>query len=284
MFLCVICDSACRLVELNPSKKKSIRIAVCSECGHAFHPSPPPEWIDSTIYNKKYHSNRDEEKHREFRQARHERHAQYLSRLQAQGKQIRILDVGCGSGEFLEIARKAGIECYGVEISDYARKCATSRGFQIIGASIDDVSDKFDVIRSCHVLEHIPSPRLFVKKAKKLISREGIFLTEVPNERISLFSRLRRYLFYRTNVISSAPHIHYFSPKSLKLLFFKEGIRTLEIATYSDRRTYSKANFNTRLRSDMVNILLRFGDMSCMGRNIICAAYIGRDKKILSSI
>src|SRR3972149_7217318 len=39
----------------------------------------------------------------------------------------KILDVGCGEGEFLEICQKAGTECFGVDISNYALKKAKGK-------------------------------------------------------------------------------------------------------------------------------------------------------------
>ena len=85
-----------------------------------------------------------------------------LINLKKHRKTNRILDVGCGHGFFLEIAKKRGWKVYG---SDYADGCVdicTKKGIDMHrGTMTDDafIPEMFDVITSFEVLEHINTPK-----------------------------------------------------------------------------------------------------------------------------
>ena len=78
-----------------------------------------------------------------------------------------VLDIGCGYGTHLELANKLGWECFGIEVSDHARKVAIQRhGDRVYFAeSIDElIPHKFDLILLLDIIEHLSDPyRLFYK-------------------------------------------------------------------------------------------------------------------------
>ena len=107
----------------------------------------------------------------------------------------RLLDVGCGVGTFMMAAEAQGWRVEGIELSDSAVR-ASNKIHNIpvqIGdfLQIDLEPGAFRAIVAWEVLEHLPNPRAFVAKARRLLS-PGVcsparFLTRGPR------SRLRRY-------------------------------------------------------------------------------------------
>ena len=107
----------------------------------------------------------------------------------------RLLDVGCGTGKALEAFREIGWDVTGVEINPQAASIARRRlGCQILLGGFEEVplgDERFDVVRFCHNLEHLPSPRGALEKAQRILRPTGLVWIEVPNA-ASLERRLFR--------------------------------------------------------------------------------------------
>lgn len=100
------------------------------------------------------------------------------------GKTGSMLDVGCGTGEFLGTCKEAGWQTMGIEPSEMARK----QGRENFGldvreeAAIDSLPEKsFDAITMWHVLEHVPDLPARVKRLKLLLKDDGVLIVAVPN-------------------------------------------------------------------------------------------------------
>ena len=94
----------------------------------------------------------------------------------------RVLDVGCGSGAFLELLRSLGWIVAGVEPDPPAREAAASRGIQV-AATLEEIADRpgFDFVTMSHVLEHVPDPIAFLTSASELLKEGGRLLVVTPN-------------------------------------------------------------------------------------------------------
>ncbi len=98
------------------------------------------------------------------------------------GKGEKILDFGCGTGEFLSTMNKAGWEVTGVEPSDSARLKAEILIARKVHSSLEGaLSEKFDVITAWHVLEHVPDLTQTIFQLKSLLKKDGIIFIAVPN-------------------------------------------------------------------------------------------------------
>lgn len=105
---------------------------------------------------------------------------QYASKKES----LKVLDVGCGDGKFLEIFRKNGYVCLGLEPSATAAKIAREKGFEVIDTPFLDMPPsygQFDFIFMDNVIEHINEPNDFAKKAFDLLLPGGIYVTKTPN-------------------------------------------------------------------------------------------------------
>jgi 2-polyprenyl-3-methyl-5-hydroxy-6-metoxy-1,4-benzoquinol methylase len=95
-----------------------------------------------------------------------------------------ILDVGCGTGEFLKVAKLQGWKTAGVEPSSHARQQAHASISMDIKSSFSEISNrdaKFDAITLWHVLEHIDDLNTTIEILKNLLTENGTIFIAVPN-------------------------------------------------------------------------------------------------------
>src|SRR5437868_4716074 len=86
----------------------------------------------------------------------------------------KILDVGCGTGEFLSEMKTEGWDIAGVEPSASARESAEKKTDIKIFKSLDNVSENnFSAITLWHVLEHLHDPNQALQRLYKLIKENG---------------------------------------------------------------------------------------------------------------
>jgi SAM-dependent methyltransferase len=104
----------------------------------------------------------------------------------AQGRGLkRVLDVGCGSGSFLDLARAAGCETSGLELNAAAAKKARAKGHRVFDRLLHQLDPAetggFDLITLFQVLEHVGDPAGLVQQAAGLIHPGGCVSIAVPS-------------------------------------------------------------------------------------------------------
>lgn len=96
----------------------------------------------------------------------------------------RLLDYGCGVGDFLLYSKNNGCEISGCDLSEDARKFASEKlGVQITEpAKLTSLPDRqFDVITLWHVFEHVAELETLSKELHRLIADNGKLVVAVPN-------------------------------------------------------------------------------------------------------
>jgi O-antigen chain-terminating methyltransferase len=100
----------------------------------------------------------------------------------------KVLDIGCGRGEFLELMREAGIPARGIDLNAESVDGCRSKGLQAEVAdlfvhldSLDDAS--LDGIFTAQVVEHLPPHRVpeMIRLAARKLVRGGVMAIETPN-------------------------------------------------------------------------------------------------------
>jgi SAM-dependent methyltransferase len=97
----------------------------------------------------------------------------------------RLLDVGCGAGHLLALARAAGWDVAGVDPSDAA--CALARreyGLQVEAAPLETAdlpSASFDVVTMVNVLDQAPDPVRLLEATRRVLRPGGLMMARVPN-------------------------------------------------------------------------------------------------------
>jgi 2-polyprenyl-3-methyl-5-hydroxy-6-metoxy-1,4-benzoquinol methylase len=139
-------------------------------------------------------------------------------------KNTRLLDVGCGTGDFLKICAMAGWEVRGVEPNDNARKIAQQKLSENSNASVESTLPEseltFDIITLWHALEHVSDLELYLKFLQKYLSPNGRLLIAVPNYK-SFDARHYKSFWAAFDV---PRHFWHFSKSSISKLFSEKGL------------------------------------------------------------
>ena len=131
----------------------------------------------------------------------------------------RLLEVGCARGDFLSVARES-FTVYGVEpnpeLAEGARRIAP-----IHQGLVETLPDEdFDVAVSFHVIEHVDSPKRFIRAMAQRVRPGGFVVIETPN--IESFP----FKLFRSRWREFIPeHYYFFSPKTIQQLMEVEGLR-----------------------------------------------------------
>ncbi|MEI6299849.1 MAG: methyltransferase domain-containing protein [Betaproteobacteria bacterium] len=98
----------------------------------------------------------------------------------------RVLDVGCGTGNFLDAAKAiTGGDVAGIELNPDSAKAARERGLSVDGILIEDHARShpvfYDVVSTFQVLEHISDVGGFIRACIEALKPGGLFIVGVPN-------------------------------------------------------------------------------------------------------
>ena len=142
------------------------------------------------------------------------------------GKQQKsILDVGAGSGDFLQYCKDNKYQVTGTEPSETARRIAKAKGIDLY-ESIDQVLDqKFDVITLWHVLEHVPNLFECLDQLKSMLKEDGKLIVAVPN-----FKSYDAEYYQEYWAAYDVPrHLWHFSQKSIRNLFDSVEMKVTQV-------------------------------------------------------
>jgi SAM-dependent methyltransferase len=142
----------------------------------------------------------------------------------------RVLDFGCGAGDFLALERDRGWECCGVEVNERAIAAAQARGLEVRRSTAEYPSNSFDYVRANHSLEHVLDPAAQLREMYRALKPGGTLFIGVPT-RDGLPARIfGRYWWY----LGAPVHPVTFSTAALTDLARAIGFRPVRIATNSD--------------------------------------------------
>src|SRR3989344_1664925 len=149
---------------------------------------------------------------------------------------MKLLDIGCGNGFFLEVALRLGIRnLYGIEpgISSIQKARPTVRKKIKQGIFKKGMYKKnfFDIVTCFQTLDHVTSPTTFLRDIKEVLKTGGIVLFVVHNT-----DGLSVKLLGEKSPIFDIEHIYLFNKKSLKLLFAKHGFKNVQV--FDVKNTY----------------------------------------------
>lgn len=137
----------------------------------------------------------------------------------------KLLDIGCGTGYFIEAAERSEWKVKGIEPNSTARKLAQSKNLKV-SESLKDINDnkKFDVITLFHVLEHMHNLRKSTKKIVELLNDNGTLIIAVPNF-VSFDSK-----YYGSNWagLDVPRHLYHFNKISVQKLAEEFNLRITE--------------------------------------------------------
>lgn len=225
---CRLCQSFdCKLLFV----KNDYEVKKCNRCKHQFLNFKPSVQFLTDYYAKDYfndpgikHAFSNYEEESKNLSKTFIKHCNVLRKYHQKGK---LLDIGCATGTFMEIAREY-FQVYGVEISAYAGKIAKKKGLNVFTGQLEQSSYNkpyFDVVTLWDTIEHLPHPLKTLEKINQITKPKGIVALTTGNVD-SLISKASGKSWHLYNV---PQHLSYFSPKSITYLFNQCGFEVKEI-------------------------------------------------------
>jgi SAM-dependent methyltransferase len=234
---CPVCSRADGVAYL---EARGYRVAQCRSCGLWYvNPQPEPEEL-----RQFYASYDDGEQWRKLEGHFNRAIRAAILRRKNLGS---VLDVGCGSGNFLRCMKEKGFSVFGIEPSgsgsDYARN---EHGLDIYHGMMEDylaaqAGQRFDVITLLNVLEHLTDPAGALVQLRQALVSDGVLAVVVPDARFhDLVGRLRRRLGFADPYWIEQPksilsgfklpdHLCSFQPATLAALLNRCGLRVVAI-------------------------------------------------------
>lgn len=209
---CAVCGSG-RLHAL-PSYSDA-GLMRCEDCGFVFA-GEVPSIAELTHHYGQY------DRHADVSEVTVARYRELLAVFERYRQSNRILDVGCGSGLFLQTARELGWDVYGTEFTDEAIELCTGRGITMAHApaGADEFAPGFfDAVTAFEVFEHLLSPRDELVSIARATRPGGMLYVTTPN----FDSLSRRLLRERWRVIEYPEHLSYFTARTLPGLVQRFG-------------------------------------------------------------
>jgi SAM-dependent methyltransferase len=154
----------------------------------------------------------------------YERWLDALERVRAPG---RLLDIGCGTGLFLAVARRRGWQPFGIDDCIEATRYAREHfGLDVKGGEFSDFAasgERFDAITGWDIIEHSRAPVELLRAVRRCLAPGGVMALSTPNQR-SILDRVAGALYRSSGGRITAPlekfyieqHFLYFTPDTLE--------------------------------------------------------------------
>lgn len=142
----------------------------------------------------------------------------------------RFLDVGCGSGEVLLVARERGWEVAGAEPVEQSAEIARDRGLDVRTALLQDSgleTGAWDVVSAFHVLEHITDGQAFLRLLATYAKPGGLVVVEMPNW--SSYDRMRKGAAWPG--VRPLEHVAHYGPATLRRAMERAGLEPVTVRT-----------------------------------------------------
>jgi SAM-dependent methyltransferase len=177
-----------------------------------------------------------------------------------------LLDIGCGTGNFLAAARDAGYHVSGIELDRNAAHFARERlGLQrVLALTISEFAEQhskeqFDVVTFFEVLEHQAAPIEFLQRVRTCVRPGGVIALSVPN---------RERWLTGPDVLDFPPnHFSRWNTVALKKFLDIQGFDVLSVREQPASVTYTAQMMHVALRTGITQLLM--GAASTSFRDVI---------------
>lgn len=153
----------------------------------------------------------------------------------------RLLDVGCGTGELLNIAQRRGWEVWGIDNCP-SRIAQAKERYNLNNLSVttlekaDFHEEEFDALVMWDIIEHLSHPNQILQKARRLLKKDGLLLISTANQH-SLLGMIADGLYrlslkrvtWPLKTLYPLTHPLYFTPETLKKIVTNNGLTVIKI-------------------------------------------------------
>jgi 2-polyprenyl-3-methyl-5-hydroxy-6-metoxy-1,4-benzoquinol methylase len=142
----------------------------------------------------------------------------------------RLLDVGCGPGVFLEVARERGWQVEGLEFNAWCVERVRGLGIPVVDSPLEEAQlpqGAYQCVTLWTVLEHIVEPRPFLQSIRRLVAPGGVLVVLVPN----VDSLAIRILHEKAVTFYGDSHVNHFNAATLGRLLESSGFAVADCET-----------------------------------------------------
>lgn|SRR5574343_381592 len=159
----------------------------CTSCDLVYmNPLPEQNYLKDEVYSFEsgYQSNKPKDLNKTKETTKTKDILDFLERNFASVKNKKLLDVGCSNGEFIFHARNRGFEVSGVELNKRTADIAINHKLNVFNGLLNDAkypNNNFDIIFLGDIIEHVLSPRDFIKECSRILKVNGLIVISTPN-------------------------------------------------------------------------------------------------------
>jgi SAM-dependent methyltransferase len=244
--------------QFTPDHGRTYEILRCGDCTHAFSVPPRKDmWQNYEDVVDPAYLERSEERQLTFPQV-----LRVLAQCLPMG---RLLDIGCATGDFLEVASR-NYQVEGLEPSQWSADIARRRGFIIHNSRLGELpSDPgYDIVTLWGVIEHFDSLKEDCSNIHRILKPGGL-VAVWTGDRCSWLARL----FGRKWWWIQGQHMQFFSRKSLLTLFSELGFEPVYLSTYPFTTNFHLLTRSMGKYKIMGSLARIFLDNRYMARTII---------------
>jgi len=150
-------------------------------------------------------------------------------------KNSRILEMGCGRGEFLNEFTKLGMHGFGIDLSNYANKFCKNAEIKVGDLSKESVpyaDNSFDIVFSKSFIEHFYNPEEIFKEAYRVLKPSGILINLTPEW---------KYIY--KSFYDDYTHRTPFTKKSLEDIHLVTGFKDVKVVSFKQLPILWSKNF-----------------------------------------
>jgi 2-polyprenyl-3-methyl-5-hydroxy-6-metoxy-1,4-benzoquinol methylase len=208
------------------------QVVRCDECAHTFtNPRPKDEDLYLFYGDENYISHTNDRRglfNKIYLTVKKFAIKRKVALVSALSQKESILDIGCGTGDFLAACKHAGWKVTGIEPSPNARQYAKeTHGFEPLPAEavFELPEDTYNAITLWHVLEHLPDLNRYFSTLSKLLKKDGVLVIAVPNHQ----SYDAQYYHNDWAAWDVPIHVSHFTKATMKQWAAKFGFSVVEI-------------------------------------------------------
>ena len=200
---------------LKNEKGVNLNVYQCSNCGLVQLSNEPVPYYREVIRAAAISP--------EMKEFRIKQFADFVNKYSLKGK--KVVEIGCGCGEYLSIMQQVGTEAYGLEYSDGSVKQCVKNGLNVLKGFVQDKTTKlegapFDAFFILNFLEHLPDPNASLSGIRNNLVDGAVGLVEVPNFDMILKKKLFSEFI--------GDHLFYFTEKTLTETLQRNGFEVIE--------------------------------------------------------
>jgi len=200
--------------EADTERGVDLRLFVCPYCGMMQLDGEPVPYYREVIRATRVSP--------EMRAFRVQQFHDWIDRHQLLGK--RIIEIGCGGGEFLSMMEEAGADVQGIEYSPKLVRQAEAEGLRVRRQFLEDGSEEiegapYDAFYILSFLEHNPDPCTYLRRIAHNLAEDAVGIVEVPD--VDMILREQLYSEFIQD------HLLYFTEDTLRRTLEHSGFEVL---------------------------------------------------------